>query len=101
MTGPGVRGPAPRVLILACGALARELLDITRLQDLRGVTVDCLPAALHNTPTEIPHAVRTRLEAVRHDYDRILLGYADCGTGGMLDDLCAQEGIERLPGAHC
>ena len=91
----------PRVLVLACGALARELVDIGSLHDLEGVTVDCLPASLHNTPDEIPNAVRARLDVVRDDYDRILLGYADCGTGGLLDDLCAAEGIERLPGAHC
>lgn len=101
MTEPAGTDAVPRVLILACGALARELLDIARLHELQGVTVDCLPASLHNTPTEIPDAVRQRLDAVRHDYDRVLLGYADCGTGGILDDLCAQEGIERLPGAHC
>jgi hypothetical protein len=91
----------PRVLVLACGALARELLDIARLHDLDGVTVDCLPASLHNTPTEIPDALRARLDQVRDDYDRILVGYADCGTAGAIDDICAQEGIERLPGAHC
>lgn len=101
MAQPVATDAVPRVLILACGALARELLDVARLHDLDGVTVDCLPAALHNTPTEIPEAVRQRLAGVRDDYDRILLGYADCGTGGILDDLCAEEGIERLPGAHC
>lgn len=91
----------PSVLILACGALARELLEITRLNDLEGVTVECLPASLHNTPDDIPDAVRSRLEVVRNRYDKILLGYADCGTGGHLDRLCEEEGIERLPGAHC
>ena len=65
------------------------------------MTVDCLPAALHNTPDRIPAEVERRLDAVRGDHDRILLGYADCGTGGLLDDLCRREGIERLPGAHC
>lgn len=92
---------APRTLILACGALARELLDIARLHELEGVTVDCLPASLHNTPKDIPDAVRKRLSEVRDDYDRIFIGYADCGTGGKLDDICAAEGVERLPGAHC
>ena len=91
----------PRTLILACGALARELLDVARLHELDGVTVDCLPAALHNTPKKIPDAIRSRLDEVRDDYDRILIGYADCGTGGLLDDICATEGVERLPGAHC
>lgn len=92
---------APRTLILACGALARELLDIARLHELAGVTVECLPAALHNRPDKIPDAIRSRLDEVRDNYDRILIGYADCGTGGILDDICATEGIERLPGAHC
>lgn len=92
---------SPQVLILACGALARELLDVARLHELEGVTVDCLPAALHNTPTEIPGAVEARLDAIGDRYDRILLGYADCGTGGILDDIVDKRGIERLTGAHC
>jgi hypothetical protein len=92
---------APRVLILACGALAREIRDIARLHELSNVTLECLPAILHNRPTEIPNVVRERLNRARGDYDRILLGYADCGTAGELHDIAAQEGIEMLPGAHC
>jgi hypothetical protein len=92
---------APRVLILACGALARELLDITRMHELSGVTIDYLPAILHNTPSKIPGAVRDRLDQIGGDYDRILLGYADCGTAGELDEICEADHIERLPGAHC
>lgn len=90
-----------RVLILACGALARELLHLVRVNRWEHVTVDCLPADLHNRPDRIPAAITERLDAVRDDYDRILLGYADCGTGGLLDNLCEAENIERLPGAHC
>jgi len=92
---------APRVLILACGALAREIRDVARLHRLDNVTLECLPAILHNRPSEIPDAVRARLDRVRGDYDRILLGYADCGTAGELHDIAAREGIEMLPGAHC
>lgn len=91
----------PRVLIVACGALARELRDIVQLGSLRGVTIECLPAKLHNRPDHIPEAVRARVRAGREHYDRILVGYADCGTGGLLDQVCAEEGVERLPGAHC
>ncbi len=91
----------PRVLVLACGALARELLDVARLERLEGVTVECLPATLHNRPERIADALRRRLDQVRDDYDRILIGYADCGTGGAVDKICAEEGIERLPGDHC
>ncbi len=94
-------GDAPRVLILACGALARELRDIARLHELDNVTLECLPAILHNRPTDIPDAVRKRLDRTRDAYDRILLGYADCGTAGELREIAEQEGIEMLPGAHC
>ncbi|MEM9203400.1 MAG: DUF1638 domain-containing protein [Actinomycetota bacterium] len=92
---------APQVLILACGALATEIRDITRLNELENVTLECLPGILHNRPTDIPDAVRARLDRARGKYDRILLGYADCGTAGELHDIAAEEGIEMLPGAHC
>ena len=92
---------APRVLILACGALAREIRDVARLHELDNVTLECLPAILHNQPMEIPDLVRERLDRARGEYDRILLGYADCGTAGELHDIATQEGIEMLPGAHC
>ena len=92
---------APRVLILACGALATEIRDIARLHHLDNVTLECLPGILHNRPSEIPDAVRARLDRARGRYDRILLGYADCGTAGELADIAAREGIEMMPGAHC
>ncbi len=97
MTAPAL----PRVLVVACGALAHELLDITRANRLDNVTVECLPASYHNEPSRIPEAVRARIHAARDRYDQILVGYADCGTGGRLDAVCAEEGVERLPGAHC
>jgi hypothetical protein len=90
----------PTTLIIACGALARELLAITELDALDGLTVECLPAELHNRPKEIPEAVRERIRRA-DGYDRILVGYADCGTGGRLDAVCAEEGVPRLSGAHC
>ncbi len=93
--------PTPQVLILACGALAREIRDITRLHEFDNVTMECLPAGLHNRPRDIPDAVRKRLAKAGGRYDRILLGYADCGTAGELADICAEAGIEMLPGAHC
>jgi len=92
---------APRVLILACGALAREIRDISRIHELDNVTLECLPAILHNRPTDIPDAVRERLARAEGKYDQILLGYADCGTAGELADICAKAGIEMLPGDHC
>ncbi len=95
----GVQGRS--VLLLACGALAQELLALKRLGGWDHVSVECLPAQLHNTPREIPEAVRTKLEQVKDSYDEVFVAYADCGTGGRLDAVLDEYGIERLPGAHC
>ena len=90
---------APRVLVVGCGALARELVALTR--DLPNVDITCLPATLHNRPGGIPAAVRERIRRRRARYDRVFVAYADCGTGGLLDRVIAEEGVERLAGAHC
>ena len=91
----------PSLLILACGALAREIVALKRANGWRHVTVQCLPAELHNTPGKIPVAVRAKLERMQADYDQVLVAYADCGTGGRLDKVLEEYGVERLPGAHC
>jgi hypothetical protein len=93
--------PAGAVLLLACGALARELQVLRRQPGCEHVEIDCLPAELHDTPDEIPGAIRAKLEAARGRYHAIFVAYADCGTGGRLDALLAEYGVERLPGAHC
>jgi hypothetical protein len=90
---------APRVLVVGCGALANELVALTR--DLPNVDITCLPATLHNRPGGIPAAVRERIRRRRGGYDRVFVAYADCGTGGLLDPVIAEEGVERLAGAHC
>lgn len=90
----------PSVLVIGCGALARELLDVVTMNALSNIRVECLPAILHNRPEKIPGAVRSRLEAAG-DYDRVYVAYGDCGTGGMLDRVLDEFGVERLPGAHC
>lgn len=92
-----------RTLVIACGALARELLEVTRRNGLDDVSIECLPASLHNRPSEIPDAVRERIDRARESYpsERILVGYADCGTGGLLARVCEEEGVEMLAGAHC
>ena len=89
------------VLLLACGALARELVQLQELNGWRHWRIQCLPAELHNTPTEIPGAVREAIETWRDDYDHLFVAYADCGTGGALDRVLDEYGIPRLPGAHC
>ena len=94
------RGASGRALIVGCGALARELVALTA--DLPGVDVACLPPELHNRPGGIPSRVRARIRQGRREgYERIFVAYADCGTGGLLDPVLADEGVERLPGAHC
>lgn len=90
-----------RVLIIACGALAHEIMALRRVNGWSHVTVQCLPAELHNRPERIPAAVRGKLEQAAGQYDRILVAYADCGTGGLLDPVLEEYGVERIPGAHC
>ncbi len=92
--------PGPAVLVIGCGALARELLDIVESNHLDNVRVECLPAILHNTPDKIAPAVRERLEKAQ-GYDKVFVAYADCGTGGHLDTVIEEFGAERLDGAHC
>jgi hypothetical protein len=88
------------VLVLGCGALARELLTVVGQHGLDHVQVECLPANLHNRPSEIPDAVRRRLETA-DGHDEVFVAYGDCGTGGRLDAVLEEFGARRLPGAHC
>jgi hypothetical protein len=97
---PGAPGPS-RVLVIGCGALAHELVAVIDQAGLSNVDLTCLPATLHNRPGAIPAAVREKIRAARPRYERIFIAYADCGTGGLLDPVLADEGVERLPGAHC
>lgn len=90
-----------RVLVLACGALAREVLAVRDANGWEHVDVRCLPAALHNTPARIPAAVDAALGEAAGRYDRVLVAYADCGTAGALDAVVARRGAERLAGPHC
>lgn len=94
------RPERPTVLVIGCGAIAKELLDVMSRNQISNLTVECLPAILHNTPDKIPGAVRERLERAS-DYDRVYVAYGDCGTGGLLDVVLDDFGVERLPGAHC
>jgi len=90
-----------RVLVLACGALARELLAVVRLNGWTHVDIRCLPAKLHLRPELIAPAVDEALSAASGRYRHMFVGYADCGTAGGLDAVLARHGAERLPGLHC
>jgi Protein of unknown function (DUF1638) len=97
---PTVAAAPGRALVIGCGALARELVAVA--ERIPGLDVACLAPDLHNRPDGIPAAVRGRIRRARADgYERIFVAYADCGTGGLLDPVLADEGVERLPGAHC
>ncbi len=90
-----------RVLVIACGALAREIAALKRASGWTALDVTCLAPELHNRPERIPAAVGAAIREARARYRRIFVAYADCGTGGALDRMLAEEGVERLPGAHC
>jgi hypothetical protein len=91
----------PEVLVLACGAIAREVLAVVALNGWEHVTVRCLPAKLHSTPRVIAGAVDAKLTELAGRYERVFAAYADCGTAGALDHVLERHGVERLPGAHC
>ncbi len=93
--------PEAQVLILACGALAREILALIRANGWTHMDLMCLPAILHNHPDRIPGAVRQSVKRHRARYKTIFVAYADCGTGGKLFDLCKELGVEMLEGPHC
>ena len=88
-------------LLIACGALAREIGALKRANGWSELEVRCLPAQLHNRPERIAPAVREVIEANRERFERMFVVYGDCGTRGALDALLTEFGIERLPGAHC
>ncbi len=95
---PSGRG---RVLLLACGALAREIIALREVNGWEHLDLACLPAILHNTPDRITPAVAAAVEKHRAAYERIFVVYADCGTGGHLQEKCRELGVEMVEGPHC
>ena len=90
-----------RILLVAWGALAREILELIRLNHWQHMDLQCLPAILHNSPEKITPAVRDIVSAKRSDYETIFVVYADCGTGGLLKAACDELGVEMIEGPHC
>ena len=89
------------VLLLACGALAREIVDLIERNRWTAFDLQCLPAKWHNTPDKIVPALREKIRAAKDHYKSIFVLYGDCGTGGLLDALLEAEGVERIDGPHC
>ena len=94
---PRTKAGVRKILVIACGALAREALALR----LEHIDLVCLPASLHNRPERIPEAMRAKIRANRAAYDEILCLYGDCGTSGALDRVLAEEGVTRIDGPHC
>ena len=90
-----------RVLLIACGALAHEVLALKRLNGWDHLDLQCLPANLHLYPDRITEAVTRAVEGQRSDYDSMFVLYADCGTGGLLAERCRALGVEMIEGPHC
>ena len=93
--------PPQSALVIACGALAKEITTLIDINQWSHMRVQCVPAKIHNTPEQIPDAVRTLIHKARDKYAHIYIAFADCGTGGLLDTVIREENVERLPGAHC
>ena len=89
-----------KTALIACGALAREVLA---LREKHGWQADVLglPSLLHNEPERIPGAVQKRIRQAKEQYERVIVVYGDCGTGGLLDRLLEKEGVSRVAGPHC
>ncbi len=89
-----------KTALIACGALAREVLA---LREKHGWQADvlALPSLLHNEPERIPGAVQKRIRQAKEQYERVIVVYGDCGTGGLLDRLLEKEGVSRVAGPHC
>ncbi|MES0861497.1 DUF1638 domain-containing protein [Ruegeria sp. SCPT10] len=90
-----------QILLIACGALAREILDLKKRNGWDHMALTCLPAILHIHPDRITQAVEDAVAKHRDDYDQIFVVYADCGTGGLLQKACEELGVEMIKGPHC
>ena len=90
-----------QVLLIACGALAREILALKAANGWTHLDLTCLPAILHNHPDHIVPAVRAAVNQHRARYNTVFVVYADCGTGGGLQAACAELGVQMIAGPHC
>lgn len=90
-----------RTAVIACGALAREIIAVIKANGLTHLDIRCLPATLHNRPELIADAVAAAIDMARDSHARVVVAYADCGTGGALDQVLEEKGVPRLAGPHC
>ena len=90
-------------LIIACGALAKEINTLIENNAWYIFEIICLPAIFHNTPERIVPQIKTKIQVAKKSkkYKNIIVVYGDCGTGGALDKLLQEEGVTRIKGNHC
>jgi hypothetical protein len=88
-------------LLIACGALAREVVQIIEINQLKNFDVQCLPARLHHRPNLIPATLDAMLEKHHQHYKNIYVVYGDCGTAGGIDKVLQKYQVERISGPHC
>jgi hypothetical protein len=86
--------------LIACGAIAQPVTAVVARRGW-GVDVHPLPPLLHNRPQLIAAAVEELLDRLAPAYAEVVVGYADCGTYGALDEVCVRRGLRRLAGLHC
>ncbi|MEM9277369.1 MAG: DUF1638 domain-containing protein [Pseudomonadota bacterium] len=92
----------PKLRIIACGMIAREVLAVNEQLGFDHIDLKCLPASYHHHPEKIaPHMDKAIKDARDEGFDHVFVGYADCGTGGELDKVCEKHGVERIAGPHC
>lgn len=94
-------GQAGQILVIACGALAREILELIERNGWAHIELRCLPAKLHLRPELITDAVASAVLEGGESYDDIFVAYADCGTGGRLEKRCQELGVRMIAGPHC
>jgi hypothetical protein len=101
LTTANVPDATGRVLVIGCGALAREIMALIRANEMGHVDLICLPAILHNRPERIAPALEAAIVEQGAEYDSVFVAYADCGSGGDIARVCARHGAEMIEGPHC
>lgn len=96
------RATRQKVLVIACGMIAREIIAVKEVLRLDHLELTCLPAEFHYRPERIAPALDAAIKKARAEgIVNLFVGYADCGTGGDIDKVCAAHGVERIDGPHC
>ncbi|MCH2553958.1 MAG: DUF1638 domain-containing protein, partial [SAR116 cluster bacterium] len=91
----------PGLTLVACGALARELLLITSQFPEGSVAITCLPASWHNHLERIVPGLRHKVASVRRKGRCVAIVFGDCGTWGEIDAFLMAYKVDRIPGPHC